>query len=71
MVLYTDGLTESVSPDGEMLDIGGLVGIVEKHVRQEPEAMKESIMADVLEWCDNKREDDMTLVIVKERGSDG
>jgi len=67
MVLYTDGLTESVRPDGEMLDIGGLVGIVEKHVRLEPEAMKESIMADVLEWCDNKRDDDMTLVIVKRK----
>ncbi|MDM8551076.1 PP2C family protein-serine/threonine phosphatase, partial [Desulfobacterales bacterium HSG2] len=67
MVLYTDGLTESENPDGEMLDIGGLIRIVEKHVRLEPEAMKESIMADVLEWCDNKREDDMTLVIVKRK----
>ncbi|MDM8549567.1 PP2C family protein-serine/threonine phosphatase [Desulfobacterales bacterium HSG2] len=71
MVLYTDGLTESVRPDGEMLDIGGLVGIVEKHVRLEPEAMKENIMADVLEWCDNKRDDDMTLVIVKRKEGGG
>jgi len=68
MVLYTDGLTESENPDGEMLDISGLIRIVEKHIRLEPEAMKESIMADVLEWCDNKREDDMTLVIVKRKG---
>ncbi|MDM8551608.1 ATP-binding protein [Desulfobacterales bacterium HSG2] len=67
MVLYTDGLTESVRPDGEMLDIGGLVGIVKEHVRLEPGAMKERIMADVLEWCDGKRDDDMTLVIVKRK----
>ncbi|MDM8551582.1 SpoIIE family protein phosphatase [Desulfobacterales bacterium HSG2] len=45
----------------------GFVRIVEKHARRRPEAMKESIMADVLEWCDNKREDDMTLVIVKRK----
>ncbi|MDM8549568.1 two-component regulator propeller domain-containing protein [Desulfobacterales bacterium HSG2] len=67
LVLYTDGLTEAENPDGKMLDIDGFVEIVEKHVRLEPEAMKERIMADVLEWCDNKRDDDMTLVIVKRK----
>jgi len=67
MILYTDGLTEAENPDGEMLDIDGFVEIVEKHARQEPEAMKESIMADVLRWCDDRRDDDMTLVIVKRK----
>ncbi len=30
--------------------------------------MKNKIMADVIRWCDNKRDDDMTLVIVKRKG---
>jgi len=72
MVLYTDGLTEAENPIGEMLDIGGFVKIIEKHVSQDPETMKENIMVDVLKWCDNKKDDDMTLVVVKRKGcSDG
>lgn len=65
LILYTDGLTEAENPDGKMLDIDGFMRIVEKHAHQEPEAMKEMIMADVVRWCDNRREDDMTLVIIK------
>jgi len=65
MILYTDGLTEAENPDGDMLDIDGFVDIVGQHAHQKPAAMKEDIMADVIKWCDNKRNDDMALVIVK------
>ncbi|MDM8538224.1 ATP-binding protein, partial [Desulfobacterales bacterium HSG17] len=68
MVLYTDGLTEGENIEGEMLDINGFTDIVKKHVLLELEAMQENIMADVLKWCANKRDDDMTLVIVKRKG---
>ncbi|MDM8540044.1 SpoIIE family protein phosphatase [Desulfococcaceae bacterium HSG9] len=72
MVLYTDGLTEAENPDGEMLDIGGFTDIVKKHAHLQPKAMKDMILADVIRWCDNKRNDDMTLVVVKRKGgSDG
>jgi sigma-B regulation protein RsbU (phosphoserine phosphatase) len=70
LVLYTDGLTEAENADGEMLDIGGFVEIVEKHAHQEPETMKDIIVADVIRWCDDRRADDMTLVIVKRRQDD-
>lgn len=69
LVLYTDGLTEAQNGNGEMLDIGGLVGIVEKHCRQTPEVMKELVMAEVIRWCDNKRTDDMSIVIVKRKAT--
>jgi len=69
LVLYTDGLTEAQNGNGEMLDIGGLVKIVEKHCRQTPEVMKELIMAEVIRWCDNKRTDDMSIVIVKRKAT--
>jgi len=72
MVLYTDGLTEAQNSNGELLDIDRFLEIIEKHACHDPDAMKGNIMADVLKWCDNKREDDMTLVIVKRKGdSDG
>lgn len=68
MVLYTDGLTESENPDGEMLDIDRFTCIVKKYAHLKSEAMKEMIMAEVLGWCCNKMADDMTLVIVKRKG---
>jgi sigma-B regulation protein RsbU (phosphoserine phosphatase) len=67
LILYTDGLTESQNPDGKMLDIGGFVNIVKRHVHRDPDAMKDMIMADVIKWCDNQRADDMTIVIVKRK----
>jgi len=67
LVLYTDGLTEANNPEGKMLDIGGLMNIVKKHACREPEEMKEMIMADVIQWCDNKRADDMSIVIIKRK----
>ncbi|OQY58861.1 MAG: hypothetical protein B6245_09710 [Desulfobacteraceae bacterium 4572_88] len=67
LVLYTDGLTEAEDRDGKMLDLDGFVGIVETHAHRIPEAMKDTIMADVIQWCDDRRADDMTLVIVKRK----
>ncbi|MCP4353826.1 MAG: serine/threonine-protein phosphatase [Desulfobacterales bacterium] len=67
LVLYTDGLTEAKNPDGKMIDLGGFVEIVEKHTLLETEAMKDAIITDVLRWSDNKRADDMSLVIVKRK----
>jgi serine phosphatase RsbU (regulator of sigma subunit) len=67
LVLYTDGLTEAYNSDDAMLDIFEFVKLVEKHAHCEPEAMRDMIMADVIQWCDNKRADDMTLVIVKRK----
>lgn len=67
LVLYTDGLTEVLNSQGRMLDIDGFVKIVKRHAHQEPEAMKDMILADVIQWCNDKREDDMTIVIVKRK----
>ncbi len=67
LVLYTDGLTEAEDRDGKMLDLDGFVKIVEKHARREPGTMKDMIMADVIRWCDDKRADDMTIVIIKRK----
>ncbi len=67
LVLYTDGLTEAENPLGEMLDIRRFVAIVEKHAHHDPEAMKEMILADVIQWCEDVRADDMTILIVKRK----
>ncbi len=70
LVLYTDGLTEAENSRGEMLDLDGFAKTVEKHAHLIPQNMKDKIMADVIKWCDNKRADDMSIVIIK-RKEDG
>ncbi len=67
LVLYTDGLTEAENPEGRMLDLDGLVKIVEKYADQPPKVMKETIMNEVILWCGNIRSDDMTLVIIRRK----
>ena len=68
MVLYTDGLTEAQDSSEELLEIDRFKKIVKTHAGLNPEIMKDKIVADVLQWCNNKRDDDMTLVIVKRKG---
>ncbi len=71
LVLYTDGLTEARNPDGELLDIQGLQRLIVRHAKEDPDPgpMGERIMADVFKWCENRRDDDMTLVVVKKKTS--
>jgi predicted ATPase/serine phosphatase RsbU (regulator of sigma subunit) len=65
LVLYTDGLTEAFNRQNEMLDIQRFMELVSAHAEKEPVAMRDAILQDVLAWCDNTREDDMSLVIVQ------
>ncbi len=65
LVLYTDGLTESFAPDGAMLDLAGLQEIVMLHAEEPLLAMRNGILSDVLNWCQQERKDDMTLLLVR------
>ena len=65
LVLYTDGLTEAQNPRKELLDVPRFLDIVRRHAGKAVDDMRDAIMRDVLAWCENVREDDMTLVIVR------
>jgi serine phosphatase RsbU (regulator of sigma subunit) len=67
LVLYTDGLTEARNRQGELLDIPRLMDIVSVHATKDPVAMRDAIMQDVLAWCDQVRDDDMSLVVVRRK----
>jgi serine phosphatase RsbU (regulator of sigma subunit) len=67
LILYTDGFTEVQNADGELLDLDRFIDIIEKHAHLGIASMKEMIMADAIAWCDDKRLDDMTIVIVKRK----
>ena len=65
LVLYTDGLTEAKNSEGELLDIVRFMGMVEAHADEGTEMLRDSVVNDVLEWCDGKRADDMSLMVVR------
>jgi serine phosphatase RsbU (regulator of sigma subunit) len=65
LVLYTDGLPESVSPTGQMLDVTGLRQLANKHVHLPTQAMADAMIQDVREWCADQRQDDMTVMVVR------
>ncbi len=65
LVLYTDGLTEAENARHELFDMKRLVASVTKHADKRPAAMRDAIMQDVLDWCEEYRDDDMTLLIVR------
>ena len=67
LILYTDGLTEAWNADKVMLDVPRFVEIVRRHAGNAASAMRDAIMRDVLEWCGNRRDDDMSLVIVRRK----
>ena len=67
MILYTDGLTEAENSQGKILDISRFMRIVEKHAHLNSESMKEKVIDDVLQWSNNRQNDDMTLLIVKRK----
>lgn len=65
LVLYTDGLPESISPSGQMMDMAGLERLTRKHAHLSPNFMTEAILKDVREWCADRRQDDMTVMAVR------
>ena len=65
LLLYTDGLTETWNPQKKMLDVPGLLNIVQRHAEEAVETLRDAVLADTLAWCENRRDDDMSLVVVR------
>ncbi len=65
LVLYTDGLTEVWDHRENMLDTEGFMEIIQYHAEKEVETLRDAIIADVMAWCQHKRDDDMTLVVAR------
>ncbi len=65
LVLYTDGLTEAMNSENELLDLDRFVQMVETHADQPADTLKDSIIGDVMKWCNGQRADDMTLLVIR------
>jgi serine phosphatase RsbU (regulator of sigma subunit) len=68
MVLFTDGLTEAMTPHHEPFDIHRVCALVEEHGHEEPQAVVDRLMAAVRTWM-ARQEDDISLVVAHYRSS--
>ncbi|HJO95510.1 MAG TPA: SpoIIE family protein phosphatase [Victivallales bacterium] len=67
VILYTDGLTEAVSPQDEEYGVQRLVKLLDKNKKMNPEFLCNIIAEDVMKFESNNRFDDITVLILKRK----
>jgi Stage II sporulation protein E (SpoIIE) len=72
LVLLTDGITESASPDGREWGAQGALHYVATHIRQPASQLVAGLYREALRFaCNEAQKDDITSVIVKVQGTSG
>lgn len=69
LFLYSDGIIEVKNDKGKLLDMEGFIDIISNHITKDVHAIRDNIIHDTLAWCNNKRDDDMTLMVIKRKGA--
>jgi len=64
LVLFTDGITEAMKPDGEEFGEERLVHLTRALAAEAPLALQNQLLSDVKKFCDSQLHDDATLVVV-------
>lgn len=67
MFLYSDGIIEVKDKNENLLNVEGLIEIIGKHVDKDVHGLRDNIIHDTLVWCNDRRDDDMTLMVVKRK----
>jgi len=66
VVLYTDGITESINSQTEMYGISRLKSVIRRHAASSADDILESILDEVLVFCGAELQfDDCTLLVIK------
>ena len=70
MMLYSDGVTEAVNPDGEEFSTGRLKNVLEKSASLSADEINESVTREVAKFSCKSRptDDDFTLLTIKRVG---
>ena len=69
VVLFSDGVTEALNPEGEEFMDERLLDCVEAHRQEGPQQVLDALLADVRAFCaDASQSDDVTAVLVKYNG---
>ncbi len=66
LVMYTDGVTEAASPDGELYEERRLESLLTEHRGQTARDLKDTVITTVFEFAAGSRQsDDVTLAVVE------
>jgi len=64
LVLFTDGITEAMSPTVEEFGDERLINIVRAHRREPPDRLAEIVTGAVAQWTGGAPQDDATLIVM-------
>jgi histidine kinase len=69
MILYTDGLIEAknINDRNKLWGIDNLCMIIENNSEKNISEIKDMIIKNVFDWCGNKLDDDITLMVIKRK----
>lgn len=67
LFLYSDGIVEASNSKEQLLELKGLLKIIEKNIHKSVDEIKDTIINETLAWCNNNVVDDITLVILKRK----
>jgi PAS domain S-box-containing protein len=68
MILYTDGITEARNAEGKMLELDGLVEIIEQVADRPPEEIRDFVLAKTRAWM-REQLDDISIVVARRKKS--
>jgi sigma-B regulation protein RsbU (phosphoserine phosphatase) len=69
LLLFTDGIIEAASADGEQFGLERTLAIVRAHQREVPDSILDALFHAVGDFCGHQPHDDITAVIVKAEGA--
>ena len=65
VLLITDGITEAMSPEGELYGMQRVLNFVRQNQQNGPDDILTALFADVGHFCKNTYQDDLTALIIK------
>ena len=66
LFLYSDGLTEAQSPDAKIFGDARFIESITRHAdAADVTEIRQAILDDVLAWANQRRDDDMTLMVIR------
>jgi serine phosphatase RsbU (regulator of sigma subunit) len=65
LVLYTDGISEARSPDGQFLGAEGIVHILDRHAGEALRPFCAHVVAEVAAYQQHELRDDVTMVVLQ------
>src|SRR6266853_1826352 len=68
LVLYTDGITESLDGNGDEFGEHNLIDVLRRHRDASPQAMVASVVDEVQRFGPHEQHDDITVIVAKCRG---